>query len=149
MKRRHYILLLGGTSAGALSIGTGAFSSAQAERGVTVNVADDNNAFVRYEVKDRTVSSDDERVELVTVTNQLSETIEIVEVMIVEGSDVLSDVACTNSELSPGDTATISAAHGIAPGESVDVGVTVTAEGSGVTTQLFGDTRLFTITHEE
>jgi len=33
MKRRNLILLLGGASSGAMTIGTGAFSSAQVERG--------------------------------------------------------------------------------------------------------------------
>lgn len=149
MKRRHYILLFGGTSASALSIGTGAFSSAQVGRTMEMDVADDENAFLRYEVADRTVSSVDERVELVRVTNQLQETIEIIDVVIVEGSDELSDVACSNSELSPGETAKISAAHDLVPGESVDVGVTVTVVGPGVSVQLDGDTRLFTITHEK
>ena len=149
MKRRHYILLFGGASASALSVGTGAYSSVQADRGVTVNVADDHNAYVRYAASDRTVSSDDERVELVSLTNNLSDPIEIVEVMIVEGSDALHDVACSQSDLGPGERANISAAHSIAPGESVDVGVSIAVEGAHVTAELSGDTRVFTITHTE
>ena len=46
MKRRHAILLLGGASSGAMSIGTGAFSSVEADRGVSVNVVKDENAYL-------------------------------------------------------------------------------------------------------
>ena len=46
MKRRNFILLLGGASSGAMSVGTGAFSSVEAERGVAVNVVEDENAYL-------------------------------------------------------------------------------------------------------
>jgi len=46
MKRRTLILLLGGASSGAMSVGTGAFSSVEAERGVEVNVVDDDEAYL-------------------------------------------------------------------------------------------------------
>jgi len=45
MKRRELILLLGGASSGAMSVGTGAFSSVEAERDVEEDVVDDENAF--------------------------------------------------------------------------------------------------------
>ena len=44
MKRRELILLLGGASSGAMSVGTGAFSSVEAERDMAVRVVDDENA---------------------------------------------------------------------------------------------------------
>ena len=46
MKRRNLILLLGGASSGAMSVGTGAFSSVEAERGMEVNVVKDENAYL-------------------------------------------------------------------------------------------------------
>ena len=46
MKRRHAILLLGGASSGAMSVGTGAFSSVEADRGVEVNIVDDDEAYL-------------------------------------------------------------------------------------------------------
>jgi hypothetical protein len=49
MKRRNLILLLGGTGSAALSTGTGAFSSASADRSVEVSVVEDENAYVGYE----------------------------------------------------------------------------------------------------
>lgn len=49
MKRRHLILLLGGGSAAAASTGTGAFSSASADREVSVNVVEDDEAYLGLE----------------------------------------------------------------------------------------------------
>ena len=48
MKRRNLILLLGGTGSAALSTGTGAFSSASADRSVEVSVVEDESAYVGY-----------------------------------------------------------------------------------------------------
>ncbi|MFW6382634.1 MAG: hypothetical protein ACOCZD_01180, partial [Haloferacaceae archaeon] len=71
MKRRTLILLLGGTGSAALSTGTGAFSSMEAERGVSVNVTNDEDAFVRYETpNDGAETEDGEQVTLVRVRNQ-------------------------------------------------------------------------------
>ncbi|MFP4530716.1 MAG: hypothetical protein ACLFNC_05425, partial [Halodesulfurarchaeum sp.] len=68
------ILLLGGAGSGAMSVGSQAFSSASAERGVNVNVANDANAYVGYEKlpnTDGTVENGDS-ITLVRVRNQFS-----------------------------------------------------------------------------
>ena len=71
MKRRHFILMLGGSSAGALSVGTGAFSSAEMQRGVNVSVVDDEDALVRYETpSDEAVVETGEQITLVRIRNQ-------------------------------------------------------------------------------
>ncbi|NHX34986.1 MULTISPECIES: hypothetical protein [Halolamina] len=50
MDRRKFIAGLGSlTAAGAAGIGTGAFTSVQANRGLTVDTADDSNAFLAIE----------------------------------------------------------------------------------------------------
>ena len=47
MKRRRFILSIGGASAGAVAlIGSGAFTSVEAERQLTVEVVDDPDAFL-------------------------------------------------------------------------------------------------------
>jgi len=81
MKRRHLILLLGGASSGAMSIGTGAFSSVEAKRGVAVNVVEDENAYLGLQ-QNRTVVPVDKdaspgeegngRNGFLTVTNQFT-----------------------------------------------------------------------------
>ena len=69
MKRRTLILLLGGASSGAMSVGTGAFSSVEAERGVEVNVVEDDEAYLGLDKIAHTVSGDD-RTRVIQVTNQ-------------------------------------------------------------------------------
>lgn len=47
MKRRTVLIGLGATTVGGAVVGSGAFSSVEAERDITVNVAGDENAFLR------------------------------------------------------------------------------------------------------
>ena len=48
MKRRNFIVGLGATAAGGTAVlGSGAFSSVEGERTVTVETADDNDAYLR------------------------------------------------------------------------------------------------------
>ena len=54
MKRRNFIVGLGTTVAGGTAVlGSGAFSSVEAERTVTVETATDNNAYLRLNEGDR------------------------------------------------------------------------------------------------
>lgn len=95
MKRRNLILLLGGASSGAMSVGTGAFSSMEAERGVEVNVVGDADAFVQYEIPVSGEAVDpNERTTLVRIQNQFggNKQIALVGVEIHGDYDVLSDV---------------------------------------------------------
>jgi molybdenum-dependent DNA-binding transcriptional regulator ModE len=70
MKRRNFVLLLGGASSGAMSVGTGAFSSVEAERDVAVNVVEDEEAYLGL-----TADPDDET--LVRVRNQFTDSLEL------------------------------------------------------------------------
>jgi hypothetical protein len=50
MQRRKFIAAMGSlTAAGAAGLGTGAFTSVQADRSVSVETADDNDAFLAFE----------------------------------------------------------------------------------------------------
>ena len=93
MKRRNLLLLLGGGGSAALSTGTGAFSSMEAERSVEVNVVSDSEAFVGYHTPntdDGTVQNGD-RITLVEIRNRFSEeaTISLVGAKIDRGDRVL------------------------------------------------------------
>ena len=93
MKRRNLLLLLGGTGSAALSTGTGAFSSMEAERSVEVNVVSDSEAFVGYHTPntdDETVQNGD-RITLVEIRNRFSgeTTISLVGARIDRGGRVL------------------------------------------------------------
>ncbi len=60
MQRRKFLIGTGALVAGgAAAMGSGAFSSVSAERGVTVEVADDNDAYLGLEaVRDGIISED-------------------------------------------------------------------------------------------
>ena len=152
MKRRELILLLGGASSGAMSVGTGAFSSVEAERNVEVDVVSDNEAFVGYKtLNDGTDVKKDDHITLVRITNRFGDDISIVDVQVDEGGDMLSDISY-NGTIESGEQKDIKAHIGdISPGETVDIEITVTVEGSDVTAELFGDTqtRQFHIVGEE
>jgi hypothetical protein len=60
MQRRKFIAGMGSlAAAGAATIGTGAFTSVQADRSLDVEVADDSNAFLALEAEDNSPNADD------------------------------------------------------------------------------------------
>ena len=60
MQRRNFLIGAAGTAIGGSAlVGSGAFSSVEADRGVTVAVADDNDAYLGLEaVRDDIISDD-------------------------------------------------------------------------------------------
>jgi len=116
MKRRHLILLLGGASSGAMSVGTGAFSSVEAERGVSVNVVEDGEAYLGLEQVNKylpvdggnaqTVESEEyEPNDVVRIQNQFSDpldltvTVESTEGVVSEDSVDIDDRLAGDGEL--------------------------------------------------
>jgi|AntRauMinimDraft_4_1070384.scaffolds.fasta_scaffold00056_9 hypothetical protein len=152
MKRRHLIFLLGGTSSGAMSVGTGAFSSMEAERGVEVNVVPDDEAYVGYdnpsEGQDAVSVSDGESIELVLIKNRFSGDARIsivdVDVTVVpdEGdSPRIEDVEFPEAEFGVGESESITGTAACDEDTgSADIEVSVRLTGSGVSAELFGDT---------
>ncbi|MFC6753377.1 hypothetical protein [Halorubrum tibetense] len=152
MKRRHLILTLGGASAGAMTIGSGAFSSAQAERGVSVSVVDDDHALVGYDSPsdeaDGKAVTDGERVDLVTVENRFADGAELsiedvtLEVIPDDGEyPKVTEVTYDDGTFGSGDSETIEGTIECAgSGERATVELTVRVAGEGVSAELFGDT---------
>ena len=157
MKRRNLILLLGGASSGALTVGTGAFSSAQVERGVNVNVVEDDEAFVGYDSGDAKEATDGETLELVTVENRFANDVKlsVSEFVVTPESGDYPDIDGltpeSSEETGSDDPETIHVGAG--ESETIDgtvrcdgnsgratVEVTIRVEGGGVSAELFGDT---------
>ncbi|ELZ54140.1 hypothetical protein C465_00097 [Halorubrum distributum JCM 9100] len=200
MKRRTLILLLGGASSGAMSIGTGAFSSMEAERNVSVNVEDDEDAYIRYEKpSDGKTVEYGEQVTLVRVRNQFGgnqdlalvgveyeyededreddvlrnvaverydspaapdETLSDEDFTDVDDDHVAIERGSTNGNypaanesdaFGPGEWVRIVADAHVPAGDSPDIEVTITIEGvkGGISAQLFGETRAFSLTGAE
>ena len=139
MKRRTLILLVGGASSGAMSVGTGAFSSVEAERDVAVNVVEDEHAYLGLdgEVSDGVVRIKNQFAGTLdlTVTAKLESTtgaVEVeaddgdIEVEIEVGSDKGGEEGSEDDEESDGDNR---ADITIGTGNSADV--TAGCDGSG------------------
>ena len=114
MKRRHFILLLGGGSSGALGVGTGAFSSVDAERDVEVSVVEDDEAYLGLEVETRTVTVG-QSTDVVEITNRFADTDTLsLDVSVEDTSDTVDEVAVADSgqklslEIGPGESEPVS-----------------------------------------
>ncbi|WP_058366834.1 hypothetical protein [Haloparvum sedimenti] len=153
MKRRTLILLFGGGSSGALTLGSGAFSSASMDRGVDVDVVSDDKAVVGYESSDISVTGDD-TVVLIEVHNQFGGDVDISiddAEATVEGGDGDPDVTAvetTDDAFSPGESGEVRGEVSCQGAGTAVVEVTVTVSGEGVRAELYGDreTRSFEVT---
>jgi hypothetical protein len=183
-----------------MSVGTGAFSSMEAERNVSVNVEDDKDAYIRYETPSDGASVErGERVTLVRVRNQFGGNQDLALVGVEyeyededREDDVLRNVAVERYDspaapdktlsdedftavdeghvaiergstdgdypaandddaFGPGEWVRIVADAHVPAGDSPDIEVTITIEGvdGGISAQLFGETRAFTLTGAE
>lgn len=147
MKRRKFLL---GSSAvlasGVLVSGSGAFSSTEVERGVTVEVVPDDEAYVGYEAVpgnklDLIVSIGEwPEKSLVEVGNRLTGELSVTDVT-VESGEIGVDVTTKPTDIPPGETDTI---DGSLTSDAFlakeKIGLTITVEGPGVTAKLDGDT---------
>jgi hypothetical protein len=198
MKRRNLILLLGGTGSAALSTGTGAFSSASAERDVEVSVVDDEHAYVGYKELPGVEEDDDDSggdggdhekkkltvkngryYALVRVANRFpgSGEIKIVDIDFADNRDLIDgcafrvsngdeyelmeggevrnpdqiDTSLPSESFEAGEYADVLAKTDGEPGDyTVELTISVRGdEDTGVSAEVFGDTRAFTLVVEE
>lgn len=133
---RTLSIVLALLAATGLLVGSMGVTSVDAERGVSVAVADDDGAYVGYESSDMTVA-DGERVELVTVTNRLHGDLTVEDVEISANSTSFTDP--THPTMGSGESGTIEADVACDGGSTDTVQVTVTVSGSGVWAKIFGD----------
>lgn len=77
MRRATIFLLCALVATAGITVSSGAFSSVAADRGVSVTVASDENAFVALTTPDSPSATSGDSAELVTVTNQFSEQVTV------------------------------------------------------------------------
>jgi plastocyanin len=144
MRTLSLALLL--VASAGLVVGSSGFTNASADRSVSVQVVDDDHAFVGYQAHDRTVDSGD-TVTLVTVENRFDHDVHVTDVVIEDG-DRLVTITKTPGEIGSGDSGNIRGTVACNSDQRTDIALTVTVTGEAVTAQLFGDTetREFTIT---
>ena len=129
-----------------LVFGSFGFTNASVERGVSVQVTNDDHAFVGYQSSDLTVE-DGETIDLVTVENRFSHSVDVTDITIDDGTFTISSPT-QPTNIHPGENGTVRGTVGCTPNETQKIGLAVTLKGSGVTAQIFGDTetRDFTLT---
>lgn len=148
------------TAAFVLVSGSLGFTSTAVDRGVSVAVADDSQAFVGYESnKDLggLNATEDHEVELVQIENRLGQDVHVTEVILESGDDHVVDFEdIKKPQISTGHEEWITAElQQCTPGDGTEVFVTVTVKGDSVEATLFGDSdretveRSFTVTCEE
>lgn len=71
-----------------LVAGTGGFSAMTADRGVDVSVVDDEHAYVGIETVGDELSAED-RIHLLTITNQFATVMDELDVTVADGTDVI------------------------------------------------------------
>lgn len=105
MKARRFVVALAAATAVALLVSSGSFSSVDAERGVSVAVADDQSAFVGVETHPRTLTAGPRnRTTLLTVTNNFDVRAHVRNVDLGGGgppAPKVKDLATTKDRLDP------------------------------------------------
>jgi plastocyanin len=129
-----------------LVVGSSGFTNASADRSVSVQVVDDDRAFVGYQAHDRTVENG-ETVALVTVENRFDHPVQVTDVEIEDGAITISN-PMKPGPIHSGESRDIRGTVECTSGDSTDIELTVTVAGEAVTAQLSGDTetREFTLT---
>lgn len=131
------------------TVGTGAFSTTEAERGVNVRVVDDEEAYVGYDPVSVN-ATDGETVALVNVTNRFHTPLDVTEVSVTEPPDgnlsLDVDSPTQPSEIGVGDAGeVVGTVECDGPVDEAAIGVTVTVNGTGVSATLFGESEYRTV----
>ena len=143
-KTLSLILLL--VSITGIMVGSGGFTTVSGERGTSIDVVNDESAYVGYQSSDLTVQNG-KTTDLVTITNRAPDNIDVTNITIEDGDFTITDPT-TPTDISPGENGTIGGTVVCTPSKTQAIKLSVTVTGSDVTAQLAGDTttRKFTLT---
>lgn len=121
-------------AAAGLIFGTGGFTAMSADRGVDVNVADDENAYLGYELttETTTVNNSSTVTAEATYRNGFDGELTLEVTVIVDGSEVNSETKI----LSPGSEEVIGVTRSCSPGETVDVAFEASGRGPGISVSM-------------
>lgn len=136
--RRLVLFLCAVTAMASLVVGSGGFTSAATDRGVTVDVVGDGDAYMALDYSNDTAEAtvgETAALDVVTVRNQFTEAVDVTVNYTVSGADgVSTDDGSESAPLGVGEETDVSTAVTCDdPGEyTVTVAFDVTADGSGV-----------------
>ena len=117
-------------AAAGLIFGTGGFTAMSADRGVNVDVVDDEDAYLGYEMttETTTVNNSSTVTAEATYRNGFDGELTLEVTVIVDGSEVNSETRT----LGPGSEEVISVTRSCSPGETVDVAFKSAGRGPGI-----------------
>lgn len=136
------------TAALLLVSGSLGFTSTTADRGVSVDVTDDEDAFVGYDTGDESGAQSGTTLTLVDVTNRFDQNVAVsdIEITLESEDSVEFGEVDTPETIAPGESKPVTAElTQCTPDEQTDVAATVTVEGESVEATLFGDSDSETI----
>lgn len=137
------------TAALFLVSGTLGFTSTTADRGVSVTVADDEDAFVGYNPTDVRGAREDNEIEIFTIQNRFNQNISVIDVRLHDRqSDVALAVGDLPTDIRPGDPAEVRATLTecqLPPNKTASIETTVEIRGESVEATLFGESESTTV----
>jgi hypothetical protein len=152
-RRRALSLLVATVTVLSLAVGSASFTAVEADRGVSVNVVPDSEAYVGYNSSDVGPVEQGDEIDLVKLSNRFSEntTLNVTSVDISTNTEMDIEPIDPYPTLSSGDSTKLNGTvENCVPG-TTNVEVTVELDGGSVWAKIFGDyyTREFTVTCEE
>jgi len=137
---RTLSLTLAAIAALSLAFGTVGFTSASLERGVSVDVVSDDQAFIGYETTAKSGVSEGDTIELVEIENRLGQEITVDEVQVSTSEGGFSvEQTSTPGGIGVGENGTVTGEVETCEDDPT-VQVTVSVSGTGVYATIFGDT---------
>lgn len=139
-------------AAGLLLVsGSLGFSSTTADRAISVDVADDESAFIGYNTTDKSEIESGETIDIVDISNRFAQEINVRAVDIESGKSEVKFDDTTHPTISSGETGTVRAdVTNCRPAAEAEVTATVTVTGNTVSATVEGDSetieRSFTVT---
>lgn len=156
MKRRHLLFLTGVTGASSLTVGSGAFTSSTAQRGVNVNIVPDGQAPVGYVVQSDQETADGtpvitvpigdrQTIPLVRIQNRLAGAAQITGVEIepaTRGEPELVDVEWDTAPFPAGEGTTIRGTVACTETGHTTIGLSVSVEAPSLNAEVSGTTTI-------
>ena len=118
--------------------GSTGLSLAQAERGVSISVVDQDSAYVGYDSPEAIHVTSGNESAIVIVTNRLHSPVDVTNVEVDSSADLTITDVTEPQSIDPGESGEIEARIDCEEDREAEVYVTITVEANGVTATIFG-----------
>lgn len=144
-KAKTLSLILLVVAISGIMVGSSGSTSISTAGSVSVDVVNDEHAYIGYQSSDLTVRNGT-TINLVSVTNRLTDAIYLTDVAIVDGSSTVTPLQGSD-RIGPGESVRIRGTVDCTPNQTKQIALRVIVKESDITMQLFGntETREFTL----